>query len=85
LKQELSHLTLFEKRVPQAVYCMDIDSTNKPFWNYQAYEVQKMPDSYLPNSHNFFDHEDCNSFDKIKGTLIAAILNQKYKNKYSHG
>ena len=80
---KISHLELFEKRPNKKVFFTDIDSTNKLFSHYGAFEIVSLPPSYYPNSDNFFEISDCNSIEKIKSVIINSLSRQKSENEYS--
>ena len=65
LQGKISHLQLFENRPNKTVYYMDIDAQNKPFYLYDAYELNNIPENYLPNSYNFFELSDCDAYKKL--------------------
>lgn len=83
LEGEISHLELFEKRPNKTVFFTDIDSNNKSFSCNNSFELVSLPPNYYPNSDNFFDISDCNSFGKIKSVIINSLSRQKSENEYS--
>jgi len=83
LSGKISHLELFENRPDEAIYFMDIDIQNKPFFQYVAFQLDNLPDAYVPNNDNFFEFSDCNAFEKIKSVIIDSLSRQKSENEYS--
>lgn len=83
LNKEISHLELFNNRPNENIFAIDIDYRNKGYHNYKATKITELPESYLPNSNNFFSIEDCNAYEKIKARLIRVLSNQKSENEYS--
>jgi hypothetical protein len=79
---EISHHELFENRPANPVYFMDIDSRNKNFSEYGAFELNVIPSDYIPLADNYFDESDSNSLAKIKSVISRAILSQKNENEY---
>lgn len=82
LNGELSHLKLFGSRPNDSIYFTDIDFHNKPFYNYDIFRIEVLPNSYIPNSDNFFNQSDCNAFEKIKSVVIDSLSRQKSENEY---
>lgn len=80
---EISHLEIFEKRPEKEVYFTDIDSRNKLFSSYDSFAIERLPQTYYPNSDNFFELSDCNNFEKIKSVIINSRSKQKLENEYS--
>lgn len=83
LSGKLSHLELFENRPNKTIYFTDIASHNKSFFHYEAFQLENLPNSYIPNNDNFFEPLDCNAFEKIKSVVINALSRQKSENEYS--
>jgi len=83
IHSKISHLELFQKRPEKEVYFADIDYRNKLFSDYNLYAIEKLPESYYPNSENFFEISDCNYFEKIKSVIINALSKRKSENEYS--
>lgn len=83
IQSRISHLELFQRRPEKKIYFADIDSRNKLFSSYNSYSIEKLPESYIPNSDNFFELSDCNYFEKIKSVIINALSKQKSENEYS--
>ena len=83
IHSRISHLELFQRRPEKEIYFADIDSSNKLFSSYNSYSIEKLPESYIPNSDNFFELSDCNYFEKIKSVIINALSKQKSENEYS--
>lgn len=79
----ISHLELFEKRPNKIIYFTDIKSNNTSFSYSNSYELLNLVQNYYPNSDNFFDISDCNSFEKIKSVIINSLSRQKSENEYS--
>jgi hypothetical protein len=82
LRGKLSHLKLFANRPNGTVYFTNIDSHNKPFFNYDVFQIENLPDSYIPNDDNFFEQSDCNTFEKIVSIVGNTLSKQKYENEY---
>jgi len=82
LSGKLSHLDLYKNRQDK-VYFTDIDSHHKSYYHYDAYQVKKLPKSYIPNSNNFFELLDSNAFEKIKSVIEDSFSRQKLENEYS--
>lgn len=83
LNGKISHLELFKCRPNDQIYFSDIDSNNKHFFHYGAFEIINLPSNYLPNNDNFFDPCDCNSYEKIKSAILHSLSRQKSENEYS--
>lgn len=83
IQSKISHLELFQNRPEKEVYFADIDSRNKLFSSYNSYAIERLPETYYPNSDNFFELSDCNHFEKIKSVIINALSKRKSENEYS--
>ena len=78
----MSHLQLFESRPNKSIYFTDIDSEERPFFQYNVFELDSLPNSYLPNNDSFFELSDCNAFEKIQSVIKDALSRQKSENEY---
>lgn len=83
LNRKLAYSELFESRLNNEIYFADIDSHNKPFFYYDAFQIESLPDTYLPNKDIFFEQSDCNAFEKIRSVIIDSLSQKKSKNEYS--
>lgn len=83
LNREISHLELFQTRPNQAIYFTDIEGFDSGFFHYSAFQIETLPDSYLPNEDNIFDPADCDAEAKIKLVVKDSLSRQKYENEYS--
>lgn len=77
LNKEISHLALFKNRAKKSVHYIDIDNQNNSFRDYDAFELTQIPKNYLPNQNNFFDLEDCPTFEKIKTSVNKSLSRQQ--------
>lgn len=82
LHSKISHFELFQRRPKKEVYFVDIDSRNKVFSGYESFEIENLPESYYPNSHNFFDSADSKYFEKINSVIMSSLSKQKTENEY---
>lgn len=83
IHNKISHLELFENRPEKEIYFFDIDSRNTLFSSYDSFAIEILPQTYYPNSDNFFEFSDCKNFDKIKSVIINSLSKQKIENEYS--
>ena len=83
LNGKITHLDIFNNRPIKSVFFTDIDCQNRPFYLYDAFELNTIPTIYLPNNDIFFDLSDCYSFEKIKSVVIRSHSRQKSENEYS--
>ena len=73
LNKEISHLDLFKNRTEKQVYYIDIDNQNSSFRDYDAFELTQISENYLPKQDNFFDIEDCPSFEIINAAVVKTL------------
>ncbi len=83
LRCEISHLELFEAKPNRIVFFTDIESNNNLFNYFDSFELLSLVPNYYPNNDNFFDKNECNSFEKIKSVILDSLYRQKNENEYS--